>query len=166
LLDCASSGWLSYSDRKLARKALGSLTRSDRIEVLQEVGLDYGAEDLVADLVDGDIETYRVLLETARLAPQHLAPLSGHPVGNWREMALLALDAGHSADSVARATMPRNWTISGPESAYWARWVTEFSDLANDDDHRIVAVAEVAGRAARRRMENCRERERFEAVHS
>ncbi len=128
--------------------------------------------DLTA-LIVGDIPALqRQLLEDVRLKEYHLAPLRRHTRegkhlvfdSSWERFALLAFEAGYTAEQIFAATCPRLFSWSGPLSALYAIWADDFKELFLHEKHVIRQVGELGRQWAIETRESLVEEERLESV--
>ena len=151
------------------KTAVGALDVDSRLSILRQVPQAYDAAELVACLIDNDLDLYRVLLSDERLRQFHLVPLSGHPEGIWVEKAKLALDKGYSIEEIAHAVHApyRYFSIrwNGNESDMWADWVERFDRLCSHEDERVRRIGELGKANAKASREEALKRERKEAVY-
>jgi transcriptional regulator with XRE-family HTH domain len=150
-------------DRVVGR-AISTLDKAGKIEVLRHVQPGYRKDQLVRELVADDLDVYRELLATAELSRYHLAPLEGRPDGQWVCKAIMALDTGYEANDVFAAALPSTWSWTGEESAHWARQAAEFESLCSHVDRRIAKIGEIGATAMRERVSACLAEERLESV--
>jgi CheY-like chemotaxis protein len=133
--------------------AISVLDVAQRIALLQWVdGSGPMDSTLIAKLAGNDLLMYREILRHERLSKLHLAPLNEHPVGNWSEKAILALEAGYSPEQIASATLKfgdESWV--GNISQMWHQWVQDFEALNTHPDER---VRKVGGLGATKALEH------------
>lgn len=150
---------------KEVKVAVSGLNFEQKRAVLQHVnGDEWTHAEIIAGIVGSDLEVYKLLLEDDRLKKRHLAPLSGHPVGDWVDKATLAIAFGYSPEDVADATVCHDNSWVGEISNMWQRWIDEFDRLATHEDMRIRSVADLATKRIREFQVTSRKRERQEAV--
>lgn len=145
--------------------ALRVLSTEQRKEILESIPPEKWWDEAIRSVVRSDLEMYEVLLFKKEFRRHHLAPLRGHPKGDWIERAKIALDAGFSAEDVAHATRSGSWGWSGPESAMWQGWLDDFNELLSDPDNRIREVARIGVKYVKEMQEHALKRERREAVY-
>ncbi len=170
LIRCLGSAQsaIGFHAQEAARKAIASLDSPQRTSVLianHPDGPVLGASEIVHALVGCDPEVYGHLLQLEKPKPLHLSPLLGEPSGDWRSMAILALNQGYSCEDVVNANLGGAWSLEGNESELRAERRRHFEKLQDDEDARIAEVGQLgAGTVAG--MENrAKEREREEAVY-
>jgi hypothetical protein len=132
--------------------AVRALRPEQRAQLLGELPAAPILRSLLPRLVNRDAELYRQLLVRKELWDYHLAPLSGKPDEAWSELALLALDSGHSPEQIAEATIwgPDGHFYGGPGVDYWEAWAQAFAPL---ESHAWAELREV-GRQGRRIIEH------------
>jgi hypothetical protein len=140
--------------------AVRALRLEQRAQLLGELPAVPILRSLLPRLVNRDAELYRQLLARKELWDYHLAPLSGKPDEAWSELALLALDSGHSPEQIAEATIwgPDGHFYGGPGVDYWEAWAQAFAPL---ESHAWAELREV-GRHGRRIIEHDLQRARSE----
>ena len=116
-------------------------------------------------LVAQDPEVYRDLLQMEHLRGYQLSPLISDPCDKWRNIAVLALDQGHSCRDILHATLDRGRSWTGKASEVWARLRSQFEKLQDDADRRIVEIGNLGAETVTEWEEKAKEREREEAVH-
>lgn len=156
---------LDYSLQELSEKVVRVLDKTQRLRIVQELRSGSAVTSLLGAIVNDDVEVYRELLSRADMSDHHLEPLEGLPSSGWREKAVLALNAGRSSAEVLRASSPRMWSWSGPESAMWLERQRAFEVFVSDPDVRIASIAREGSDAIARRVEECLEREKQEAIY-
>jgi hypothetical protein len=149
-----------------ASRVLPTLTQDQRCALLRHAPAgSYLVADVLARLVGDDLALFRSLLADPLRAEYHLAPLHGRPQGAWADKALLAMEAGHSAEEVVRAAFRHGEAYVGSQSPYEEAWVSAFEALGSHPDERIRRVAEVGRATAQRRLESVRRNELAVAVY-
>ena len=170
LIRCLGSDQSSigFHTQEAARKVVASLDSAQRTSVLNAHHPDeevFGVAEILHALIGRDLEVFVRLLELERFKPYHLSPLQGEPSGDWRGMAVLALDHGYSCEDVVDASMGGAWTWAGNESEMWAERRRHFEQLQDDDDARIAEVGQLGARTLAGLESRARAREREEAVY-
>lgn len=161
----ARSDFMFFRRDDETKAAIDSLDATVRKEVLRLVSSDrLRSDELVAYIVGDDLDVYKMLLSSKRLRALHLAPLLGFPEGAWAQKALLALDAGHSAEKVAESVHGGFYSWSGNESDMWGEWVEKFEALCSHENERIQEVGVIGRHHAKARQNSALQRERNEAV--
>ena len=120
--------------------AVQSLQPAQRAQLLGELPAVSILSSLLPRLVERDVKLYRQLLARPELQAYHLYPLSGKPDEGWRNLALLALEAGHSPEEIARATFWGRGVVPGPGFGYSQAWEQTFESL---EDHPRAEMREV-----------------------
>lgn len=163
-LNLIERSYRHYDHRKIAKKALQSLNKAQRLQIIEQLRPQSILASLVQYIVGDDPELFKSLLKREELERYHLKPIGELPSPQWRERAILVLDVGHTHKEVLDATTPNSWRWGGPESAMWLERKNAFDAFIEDDDRRIAAIAREASQALAKRIEACLERERAEAV--
>jgi hypothetical protein len=145
------------------REALKAIAADQRSEILKVLHTDLWSHDLIALLIGDDVELYRELLSVPALKRHHLDPLAGRPnEGNWTERAIVALEAGITADEVAYAPLGSSYSWVGKESDMLSEWLAAFQAIQRHEDERIRHVAEEGIRDLTKRRDAVLKREREE----
>jgi hypothetical protein len=115
----------------------------------------------------GDAELYRSLLREPTVARLHLAPLATRPSEEWAVLAQVALDEGHTIETLLEVVYhPDTWTFVGPESKYWETFRVDWEKLAKSNaDARIVKLANLGAEEAAKRRDAYRQEEERERVY-
>ena len=159
---------VSYSASEAAEKVIASLNSAQKISILTSIQPQLrviGLPEIIDALVDNNADVYRQLLQLEKLEQYHLSPLLGKPKGDWRSLAMLALDRGYSCEDVVGANLAGGRSWAGNESEMWAELRRHYEDLQNDDDRRIVKVGELGTRILAKWERRAKERERDEAIY-
>lgn len=145
--------------------ALAVLDREQKLSVLRSMRPGSMYRSLAAAIVGEDLELYREFLQDDELTGVHAWPLVERPTGLWPEKAKLALDAGLTAEQVARAAFLSidGWT--GNESDMWERWVGWFLESLSHEDEGVRSVAELGVAYAQREKNRALGEEREEDVY-
>jgi hypothetical protein len=122
--------------------ALAALDREQRLSVLRSIRPGSMHRSLAAAIVADDLKLYGEFLRGTHLTEVHVWPLVDTPTGVWPEKAMLALDAGFSAEQVAGAAFLSITGWSGNESDMWERWVGWFSELLSHGNEGVRLVAQ------------------------
>lgn len=97
-------GW--FDENGAFARAAQALSRSQRAQLLAHLPDCPIAGPLVRCLVERDPELFTCLLARSELRAHHLGPLRGSPDEAWGVLASMALDAGYTAEDIAKATGP------------------------------------------------------------
>ena len=119
---------------------------------------------IIAALIGDDVELYRRLLGAPGLREHFRAPLRRPASPNWKQKAMLALEAGHSSLEVALGAYGDIHSVTGSESTYWSGWIVTFEQIAQAEP----ALGEVAAEGieiVRSRRDEALRREGAEAVY-
>lgn len=142
-------------------RAIGSLSREQRITLLDELQPRDIMGHALAELIQRDSDVYIKLLGIKRLGRElHLAPLRGIPDDAWAELAAVALEEGGFLPHDVACAAFRNMVDEGMSEAYWRKWEDAFGRLLNDSRDEIKAVARQGMEQARRLREEARVEER------
>ena len=157
-----------YFAQEVAKKVIALLDSDQRIRILIAINptrRSLGIPEIVRDLVENDPEIYRRLLAREELKLYHLSPLLGKPEGDWRRIAVQALDRGYLCEDVVKANLGgvRSW--EGTESEMWAELRRHFEKFQGDDDSRIAEVGRLGARTVSEWEHQAKEREHEEAVY-
>jgi len=139
-------------------QAAAALRHADREQLLDSLRPGLAAERIIARLVDRDVALYERLLARPDLRLCHLVPLNGEPDEIWQRMAVMAHDAGHSPQEIARATADDTgqlWDLD-MKPAHWVRLIESFTALAGSDCWRLRAIASAGLEVSK----HCRDRDR------
>ena len=157
-----------FHAQEAAKKLIVTLSSAQRTAVLTAIHPRprvFGASEVVKALIGNDPEVYRHLLQSQKLKDHHLSPLTGDPSTDWRSIAVLALDHGHSCEDLVDATLGGGRSWEGHESEMWARLRHRFEELQRDEDSRIVKVGQLGAGTVAVWEQRAKERERQEAIH-
>lgn len=161
----ARADFMFFRQDESIKAAIDSLDAAARKQLLNLVSSNrFKSNELVAHIVGDDLGVFEALLSSERLVDLHLIPLLGYPEGTWIQKALLALNAGYSAEEVAGAVHGMTFSWWGSEAAMWGEWVEKFEVLCSHEDERIQTVGVIGRDQARARQDNALQRERNEAV--
>lgn len=158
--------YFDYHTRKEISAAASVLDTEQRLAVLPHVP-DGGllTFELLIELADDDLRVCEEILNTSRFGKYRLTFLNGHPKGRWVEKALLAADAGYSANDIVGATVDHDSSWAGEESNMWQRWIEDFEPLLTHEDARMRSIAELATTKLKKFQAGARKNERREAVY-
>lgn len=158
--------FFDYHTREEISAAASVLDTEQRLTVLPHVP-DGGllTFELLMDLADDDLEVCEEILNTPRFGTYRMTFLKGHPKGLWVAKALLALNAGHSAQDIVDATVDHDGSWTGERSNMWQRWIEDFEILLAHEDARIRSIAELATAKLKTLQSDARKSERRAAVY-
>jgi len=157
-------GFLHCRD-DLRKVALQVINPEQRKTLLEQIGDRFWDSEVIHGIVDDEREIYRILLQNKQLKRFHLEPLAGKPIGVWIDKAILALDAGYSAEDVAQSVHGHFRFIDGSEAIYWAQWAESFEPLLTHDDPRIRTVGQLGKEYALAEKERALAEERLEDIY-
>ena len=166
-LDSDQSSFAYYAE-EAATKAIVTLNSAQRIKILTAIRPTdrfIGTPQVIRALVGNDAEIYRHLLGLKKLRYYHLAPLLGEPSGDWKEIAVLALDHGYSAQDVVEANLRSERSWAGHESLMWEEIRRYYEELKADEDSRVSDIGEIGARIVGKMEQRAKVRERDEAVY-
>ncbi len=148
-------------------KAASVLDENQRILLLKDLVGRKIPSSLVSMLVDKNPRVYRELLQLKELYRFHREPLSGVLDEAWTELAMLALESGQGAYSIARAAsyvvgFEASW---GPLSSFWSQRKEDFARLEEDPRAEIREIAHHGRQIAQGEIEEAKARERLEEIH-
>jgi hypothetical protein len=147
-------------------KAVSSLDREKRILLLEQLAEEEPIPIGIGTLLIGrDPEIYKRLLSSKELAKCHWEPLASLPDEGWIELALVALQSGYDAESIAKAAFWSTQSYWGSGAEHWAQWQEEFSRLENDPREEIREIARHGRRIATELVQRAKDEERREAIH-
>ncbi len=162
-----SSFYLSVE--QLAGKAIAAMNFRQRSKVLKGIpgNLVWMQPEIIQLLVGKEMDLYRELLDSRVLARFHLAPLAGQPDRFWLQKAILALNAGYSADQIIDSTLTEVRVWQGDESKMWAERRIAFEALGaiQDSDLRVSRLARRGAEIMGEYETQALERDRYESVH-
>ena len=161
-------GSLGYTTKETAKKVISTFTPTQRIRALAVIHprrRGIGISDLVHTLVGSEPEVYRFLLQSEELRDFHLSPLLGEPSGDWRVLAIHALDRGYSCEDVVHASLDGGLSWQGKESDMWADRRRHFEKLQDDDDSRVAEVGKLGVSAVAKDEKRAKDWEREEAIY-
>jgi len=98
---------------------------------------------IVEALVGNSTQVYSTLLRNKNLRPYHCGPLMSYRHGIWEILALIALDAGYSAEDVRPTSFPSTWFGNGTSSDRWQILIEQITLLRSHHDPRIRQVIEL-----------------------
>jgi ATPases with chaperone activity, ATP-binding subunit len=158
--------FFDYHTRREISAAASVLDSDQRLAVLQHVPNDgLLTFELLMELADDDLRVCKEILKTSRFGSCRLTFLHGHPKKPWVEKALIALNAGYSAQDIVGATVGLDSSWTGEESNMWQGWIDDFEPLLRHDDPRICSVAEMATAKLKSLQLAARQSERRAAVY-
>jgi hypothetical protein len=145
--------------------AVSRLSRQDRIRLLNDIDSESISYDILGLIVGKDPSVYKELLSRPGSVSLHLEPLQGPPDDSWLQLAILALDAGHTPQKVAVGTIstPHSWWGSGKE--YWLTWDQAFSHFENHARQDIREVAQHGRQMAQEEIVRANQRARHLELH-
>ena len=108
-------------------RAVRALREEQKESLLKELAPARILRSLLPLLIGTNAESYRRLLAIGSLKDYHLDPLGGLPNADWRELALVALDAGYSPEAIALAAFRTSGAQRGSGIEYWQRWDQAFA---------------------------------------
>lgn len=154
-----------FREEEAFSHAVAVLDIPSRRELLDAIDVDFGPSGFFGTLVGNDEELFRALLSRAELRRAHLEPLEGHPSAEWSGLAVVALDAGYTAEDLIDATEGLGWSWTGRLSLMWDGWAESFRLLEHHEDERIREVGRKGRERAEAQAAAERERERQEDVY-
>lgn len=141
--------------------AVRSLTRKQRMELLDRLRPGSFADSLLPAAIDSSFELYRKVLARRDLGGSHLAPLEGRPPDErWIKLAELALAAGHPAQDLASASLFYRGAIRGWGLEHWERWKPAFEALLELDHPGLSEVGRFGVEMTSARIEEAAARQR------
>lgn len=130
-------------------RAVGALRKEQKESLLDELEPTRILQSLLPLLIGTDVELYRRLLAIGSLADYHLQPLGGLPSAAWEILAMAALDAHYTPESIAEATLAVPHTVFGSGKEYWERWDQAFAAFEGHPREDLREVARHGRRQAR-----------------
>lgn len=119
---------------------------------------------LIGEVVENLVwspQTYAELLRSNRLRRFHFKPLAGViPDEPWRELARLALEAGHSPEQVAECSYYFEGTYWGHGVEHWGKWETAFAEMEKTAEGPLLEVARHGLDIARKKIEAAKQEQR------
>jgi len=155
----------SHCSDDLRKVALQVIDLEQRKSLLEQIGDRFWDSEVIHGIVDDEPEIYKILLQNEQLKRFHLKPLAGKPIDVWIDKALLALDAGYSAEDISQSVYGDFRFIDGSESIYWAQWAESFEPLLTHADPRIRAVGQIGNDHALLQRDRALIRERHEDIY-
>jgi hypothetical protein len=148
-------------------KAVSALDENQRILLLMELEGRTVPLSLVQMLVDKSPRVYSELLQHEELRHVHGEPLQDNPDQEWAELAMLALQAGHDARSIAHAAfsfagIKVSW---GRLSSLWSQRDEEFTRMEVDPRAEIQEIVSYGHQIAQELLEKAKAKERLEEIH-
>ena len=131
----------AYDD--VVHAAFSSLSKGDRIDLLEKVSTHHYFGEGIDRLVSSDPDVYTALLANDRLKTLHLHPFEGPISDAWIVMAKIAMKKGYSPKDIARAAMLRSRGWSGSEAAMWEGERQTYRNLLDDQDKDIKEIGRV-----------------------
>lgn len=158
--------YFDFHTRKEISAAISALDSEQRLAALVRVPDDgLLTFELLTDLTSDDLKVCEEVLRTSRFGQLRLIFLHAHPKGIWPEKALLALDAGISAQDIIHATLHEDESWTGGLSNMWQGWIDDFTPLLAHDDARIQSLAQIAIDELKSCQSAARKSERRAAVY-
>ena len=158
-----------YHAGETATKVISNLHSAQRIHILNAIrppNRIIGTPKIICALVGNDTEIYGHLLGLDGLKYYHLSPLLGQADGDWKNLAIQALEHGYSVHDVVGTNLfggERSW--SGEYSDMWAGLRINYEALANDNDPRIATLGQLGVKETGKLEQKAKKEEREEAVH-
>ena len=148
-------------------KAVSVLDEDQRILLLKDLEGRKIPSPLVSMLVNKNPRVYRELLQSKELRRFHEEPLHDTPDNGWAELAILALESGHDARSIAQAafSMAGLKVSRGSLSSLWSQRDEEFARLEGDPRAVIQEIAGHGRQIAQELIEKAKTKERLEEIH-
>ena len=152
-LDTVDTLYIYRHDDTIGR-VFQKLTPDDRKSLLSHLKPDRTTDQVVQLIVGTDVQALEELLTIETLKEWHLSPLetsgnhSNHDFirsmrssdASWSNMAIVALDAGHSVKDVYASMQPTTGSWIGNDSVMWDTRAKEFAVLQTHDDVRIQEI--------------------------
>ena len=138
--------------------------RRDIIEAIPVGTPSYPLQDVVVELVGADLTAAKALLDRSDLKEIHWVCLRRGPSETWMERALMALDRGWNAESIAAATEFSESTWMGEESQHWNKIVDAYSKLERLGDERRSSIIDAGVKFFSNLRDRAADRERKERV--
>ena len=161
--------WFFGDWQKMAEKAVMNMSVQERRTVLRSLSpcSANNLEGIIRLLVGENLDLYGEFLARAGWqAACHLSPLECKIDQTWIEKVKLAMNEGHSASEVIRASLPMNVYSFYNESEMWFERRLAFEALYNFDekDPRILDLARLGAKEMKERENEARKRDRDRAV--
>lgn len=166
---------IHYEMLKIYKSAIQCLGNDQRRELLRMVPNNTWRHEIVNYLVGDSLELYQFLLRDNDKKGIHLLPLYGFERDTIREenleemswigKAMVALDAGYTAEEIEEAIFSPMWSWSGNESEFWRRWIGNYEKLLSHRDPRIREIGEIGKKKASRELDRSLKEERREAIY-
>jgi len=149
----------------IAQRTIEYLSSEDKKELLSLMDSSDSNYSLVAILVDGNPERYKVLLANQEAKGLHLKPLSIY-AENWVDFAQAALDAGYAKEEIKRQSFHFDFGWSGNASDMWAgRKADVQAHLQKTDNPDLISIVEECTTNIDASIERAKRDERDEEVN-
>ena len=144
--------------------AVQVLNPEQRRQLLLELEPGLLTSQLVPWLVGDSVDLYQCLLERESLRGDHLEPLSQEALGDkWRDMAPLAVEAGHEPRAVAGAVVFPALSGWGYGIDRWSAWKAELDDILERETGPLREIAREGVKIVEERLAAAEaEKRRFE----
>ena len=131
-------------------------------QVLRRTRDTHGCRRLARKLIGNNVQLYKAVVSDKKIKYLHLTPLKENVDPSW---VAVALNAGYSAEEVARAIRGYSWSWSGNESDMWSTWFERFCGLCSHSDRDVREVGRIGCEDTAAMRDRALAREREEAVH-
>jgi hypothetical protein len=164
-----------YEMLRTYQSAILPLGNDKREELLGIIPSDTWRGEIVDYLIGDSLELYQVLLRDNDKKDLHLLPLHGFKRDvieketweetSWVAKAMVALNAGYTAEEIEEAIFSPMWSWSDNESEFWRRWIRNYEKLLSHLDPRIQKIGEIGKKKASRALDRSLKEERREAIY-
>lgn len=131
-----------------AKEAFNVISDEDKKYLFPKLKDRYAHASIALRLVGDNIDLYAHYLTINLGEDLHLAPLNTRPIGNWIDMAVLALDAGYLPEDIVRAAYGHGYSHEGKISDMWQGWLNQFDALCLHTDSRVKEIGDIGKKMA------------------
>ena len=158
-----------YTFKKICEAAVRVLDFEHRNIILEILPKDFFSWDIVACIIDNNLDLYKKLLSSEKHKHIHLAPLEINIKNefdkSWTEKAKVAIEAGYTPEDIASAARGYSWSWSGNISEMWKKWTLFFKMLCEISDHQIQQIGEIGKACVKIELDKALEEENREAIY-
>lgn len=142
---------IKYERAMLAAQAV--LTDGEKRQLLDKLPSMFAVSDLITSLVGRNISLFRHLLARSELGSLRLTPLqleldspersTADVVGDWKQLAIAALDEGFAEKEISSAMCAGSYSWSGTMSSMYAAQLAPFEKLLQEGNPRLQAIGRI-----------------------
>lgn len=168
LLTRASAGdrFSGSGGTKTWEAACRTLTPQLRLELAANLPSQPGVRGLIRVLAKSDVAVASRILARRELSGHHTATVEGLPEGAWPERAALALEAGLTAEEIAKAAIRGDTSVyAGGGVSHWQKWMDAFDSLQQSPSPGVREIGRVGRTLATAEKEQGEAAEQHHRLH-